>query len=56
MMQRFFQILIGVVFGLVALMFIKTDGVQAACPGGSSCRAYSVADVTDATNYTAIHG
>lgn len=56
MIKRYFQVLMGVVIGFTALMLIKTGDVQAACPGGGECRAYSYAAVTDASNYTAIHG
>lgn len=56
MTKRFLQVLVGVVLGLATLMLIKTGDVQAGCPGDSPCRAYAIAEVNDATNYTAIHG
>jgi len=56
MVKRFLQILIGVALGLVSFQIIGPRVAQAACPGDPWCRAYAVADVTDASNYTAIHG
>lgn len=56
MAKRLYQIMLGAVIGIVCLAMIPPDTVQAACPGDLSCRAYSIAYLTDASNYTAVHG
>jgi len=57
MTKRLLQILLGVSIGLVALQATSPYHItQAACPGDPWCKAYAVADVTDASNYTAIQG
>lgn len=57
MIRRLLQISMGAVIGLVWLALIPSGKVQAVtCPGDDLCRAYAYAYLSDASNYTAVHG